>query len=521
MSQDETHDGDPVTDLLVPATPAHGPTVTATDVAAALDGAAAGWVAGRRWFGSKSRAIADLTVLDVALDTDGDGQPGLAIVRLEYADGGEDRYLLPVLVTPTPTGVEHTIAAITGDRAVAIVDGPEEARFRGWLLQALADGRTIGAERGAFRFEPTAMLGDYLAAARSGSSRLIRSEQSNSSVIYGDAIIGKLFRRIQPGINPDLEIGRFLTEQTGFRAAPAMVGGISYLTDDGETSMGVLQIFMPNTGDAWTATLDELAALIETATADHVAELAPDCLDPAPAATLGRRTAEMHVALASSDSDPAFVPEPVTPDDIAAWERGTIESIEWNRAMLDNALPRLSPLQQQAVVAVDLSPHRLADRLGGYRALEGTVRIRVHGDYHLGQILRDMGGQPIILDFEGEPSRSIEERREKTAAMKDVAGMLRSLRYARAAALKAYTGAIDPVVIDHWLSQWEQASRTAFIDAYRAAVAGSARPLVPTDGSAFHAALAAWELDKALYELAYEANNRPTWLDVPLMTLAS
>ena len=495
--------------------------VTASDAMLALSQGAAAWVADRRWFGGKSRTIEDVAIDDLALDRIGDDLVGLALARLIYRNGDADRYFLPVLLTATPSGVDHTIAALTGERSLAIVDGPEENRFRGWFLDALADGRTIDAVHGAFRFEPTEVLGDYLPAARTGVSRLIRSEQSNSSVIYGDAIIGKLFRRLQPGINPDLEIGRFLTEHTDFRAVPAVVGGVSYLRDGEETSVAVLQVFMPNGGDAWTATLGELEHLIGEASAAATADLSPDLIDVNPAALLGRRTAELHVALASSDLDEAFVPEAVTPDDVAGWERATIASIERQAAMLDNALPRLMPLQQQTVVAVDLSPTRLADRIGGYRALEGTVRIRVHGDYHLGQILRSLTGDIIILDFEGEPSRDVEERRARTSALKDVAGMLRSLRYARAAAVKAYNGELDERIVDHWLGQWELASRTALIDAYRAAVVASPHPLVPTEDTAFTAGLLAWELDKALYELDYEANNRPTWLDVPLMTLAT
>ena len=495
--------------------------VAVTDIVAALAGSAAGWIADRRWFGSKSRTISEVVIDDLALDVMGDEIAGLALSRLLYDDGGIDQYFLPIMLTSSPSASSQTIATVAGDVPMAIVDGPEEGRFRGWFLDALAEGRTIDAVNGAFRFEPTDVLGDYLAAARSSDSRLIRSEQSNSSVIYGDAIIGKLFRRLQPGINPDLEIGRFLTEHTEFRAAPALVGGVSYLDDSGETSVAVLQIFMPNAGDAWTATLAELADLIDRASVAPTADLPESLLDTTQAALLGQRTAELHVALASSDSDGAFVPQTVTPEDVAEWERATFASIEQQRAMLDNALPRLSPIQQQMVVAVDLSPSRLAERVGGYRSLEGTVRIRVHGDYHLGQILRGLTGDIIILDFEGEPSRGIEERRAKSAALKDVAGILRSLRYARAAAVKAYPGELDERIVDHWLAQWEAASRQALIGAYRAGAARSAHALVPTADEPFTVALLAWELDKALYELAYEANNRPTWLDVPLMTLAT
>ena len=486
-------------------------------LAAALDGAGPAWIAERRWFGSKSRTIGAVTIDDVSLTPVGPDVFALALATLTYTDGGTDQYFLPIVATATPSP-DSVVIATTGT-GIALVDGPEESAFRDWFLEGLAGGATIAAEAGLFRFEPTDVLGEYLPAARSGASRLIRSEQSNSSVIYGDAIIGKLFRRLQPGINPDLEIGRFLTEKTSFRAAPAMVGGLTYVDgNDAETSIALLQVFVPSSGDAWTATLAELTTLMRRGGAAGGISAAD--VDTAPAALLGRRTGQLHVALASSGTDEAFDPVGVTPDDVADWERETIASIDRQRAMLDNALPRLSPVQQQMVVAVDLTPHRLAERIGGYRSLEGTVRIRVHGDYHLGQILRSLTGDVVLLDFEGEPLRTIAERRQKTAAMKDVAGMLRSLRYARAAAVKGYEGDVAPSEIDLWLALWEGESRAAFLAAYREEVARSSHPIAPASDDAFMAGLDAWELDKALYELSYEANNRPTWLDVPLMTLA-
>ncbi len=482
-------------------------------LADALATAGPAWVAERRWFGQKSRTIAGIAIDDLSITAVGPDLFILTLATLTYADGGDDQYFLPIVATTTPS--PDSVVITTTSEGVALVDGPEEAAFRDWILDGLAGGATVDSEDGMFRFEPTDVLGEYLAAARSGESRLIRSEQSNSSMTYGNAIIGKLFRRLQPGLNPDLEIGRFLTEKTSFRAAPPMVGGLSYLDDaERETSIALLQVFVPSAGDAWTATLAELATLTAVGPGEQ------PVIDSAPAALLGRRTGQLHVALASSETDEAFDPVAVTPEDVAAWERETIASIDRQRAMLDNALPRLSPIQQQMVVAVDLTPHRLSDRIGGYRALEGTVRIRVHGDYHLGQILRSLTGDVVLLDFEGEPLRTISERREKTAAMKDVAGMLRSLRYARAAAVKGYEGSAAPEQVDRWLALWETESRTAFLAAYREEIAASPHPIAPSHDEAFMAGLDAWELDKALYELSYEANNRPTWLDVPLMTLA-
>jgi maltose alpha-D-glucosyltransferase / alpha-amylase len=508
----------PLPETTPPADAGAAATIDRAGIAAALAEAGPAWVAGRRWFGSKARRIASVTLDEVGLVPAGDDTYALVLATLGYADGGTtDQYFLPVVATRSPGAESVVVATMPG--GVTLVDAPEEAAFRAWFLESLAGGDAVSAERGMFRFEPTDVLGGELGRARGGESRVIRSEQSNSSLTYGDAIIAKLFRRLQPGVNPDLEIGRFLTERTAFRAAPPLVGGLSYLDDaGGETSIALLQVFVPSSGDAWTATLAELADLV--ARGEAAGSVAPEDVDAGPAELLGRRTGQLHVALASSDADEAFHPETVTPEDIAGWERETIASVERQRTMLDDALPRLSPPQQRMVVAVDLTPHRLAERIGGYRALEGTVRIRVHGDYHLGQVLRSLAGDVVLLDFEGEPLRTIAERRQKTASLKDVAGMLRSLRYARAAAVKGYAGDRPVAEVDRWLALWEAESRGAFLAAYREEVAASPHALAPDDDADFAAALAAWELDKAVYELAYEANNRPDWLDVPLMTLA-
>ena len=495
--------------------------ITVREVADALSRQSVAWIAGQRWFGSKSRQITQLDVVDVALDTWQEDGAGFALVGLTYADDGVDTYLLPFVITGEPAA--QPIATLP-DSGLHVIDGPSDDRFGRWFMDRLEGGESVPTTRGLVRFEPTDVLGGKLEAIHGGESQVVRGEQSNSSIIWADVVIGKLFRRLQNGINPDLEIGRFFTEQTQFQNVPAVVGGVSYFPERGgdgqEVSLAIVQEFVRSKGDAWSATLTELRALVGAAATAGQRQLPDSLIDTNPARILGQRTGQMHVALASSETEDAFVPERVTPEDIAGWERGTLESLDEQRTLLDNALPRLSPAQQRAIVAVDLSPTRLAPRVGGYRALDGTVRIRVHGDYHLGQVLRSTDDDVILLDFEGEPLRSIAERREKTAALKDVAGMLRSIRYARGAVVKDYDGEPEQPFVDGWLETWERASRRAFLDDYRAAVATSSQPLVPSTDDAFFAALDAWELDKALYELAYEANNRPAWLDIPLLTLA-
>jgi maltose alpha-D-glucosyltransferase/alpha-amylase len=236
-----------------------------------------------------------------------------------------------------------------------------------------------------------------------------------------------------------------------------------------------------------------------------------------PERLLGRRTGELHVAL-SRVPDAAFRPEPTTAEDIAADVQRVARAAQV-AAML---------LQEQAMTLPDALRERLpnaltrlrvaAERARGFWDEMGTRRLRVHGDYHLGQVLRTPDEDWTFIDFEGEPARPVADRRRKTSALKDVAGMLRSFGYARGVAARSETVANDPLARSR-LDRWERSARQAFLAGYRDALRAVAAPLTPEDDAAFARALAAWELDKALYEIAYEARNRPDWLEIPLRAL--
>jgi maltose alpha-D-glucosyltransferase/alpha-amylase len=340
------------------------------------------------------------------------------------------------------------------------------------------------------------------------------AEQSNSAVRYGDALIVKLFRRLRAGVNPDVEIGRFLWRETDFRHLPEPIATAAYLSDaggQGEIAFG--QAFVPNVGDGWTWTLRQIADMLAIRDADG--RRAAIERYAATAATLGRRTAELHRALASRLDDPAFAPEPLTAVRLNAWETELRRRLDaaLSDLVADPALPRaaaemLPPLLQARPA--------LAARASGFAGEAGDFAIRVHGDFHLGQVLR-VGDDWMMLDFEGEPARPLPERRAKTSALKDVAGMLRSFAYAQGAALRADPAADLP---RRWaLGAWETASRSAFLAGYRAAIASAPAPIAPADAAAFRRACDAWELDKAVYEIAYERRNRPDWLEIPLAAL--
>jgi maltose alpha-D-glucosyltransferase/alpha-amylase len=285
-----------------------------------------------------------------------------------------------------------------------------------------------------------------------------------------------------------VEVGWFLTEHSQFRGTPAVAGSLEYVRgDDTRASLALLQEFVANRGDAWSTTQSRLADVLRGVDpAESIASVA----------RLGQTTADLHLALASGAHD--FTPEPISADDVAAWRNAIREEV----SLASEAL-------RQRGIAVDL--RALLHRADGVTALLGAPKIRHHGDYHLGQVLERSDGTFAIIDFEGEPAKPLDQRREKRSPLRDVAGMLRSLDYARHAALRAAPGA-DPASANGWY----RAAREAFLDTYVRDIREHNRSLLPPDVAA---PLAALELEKAAYEVLYELNNRPDWLPIPLAAL--
>jgi len=437
----------------------------------------------QRWFAAKTRGIAAVDVLDWAvLDPDGP-----LVLLLVAVDG--DPYYVPVSVA-VEAAPEATLARAGAE---AVVDAHHDPRFGRRVLAAIASGRSADGRHGRFAFRPTAGWAfppdpDALAARR------LTGEQSNTSVVVGDLVL-KSLRRPQPGLNPDLEITRFLTTRTAFRHAPRLAGWVEYAGTGEPATLAVLQEFVPNTGDGWTHVVSTLAGRGATI------QRRPDpLLDEV--GRLGAITGGLHAALASDARDVDFRPEPVGRDDVARWAE------EITRELAAPALgARLAGDPEHVTGAVARALEAL-DRLAG-----ATAKIRVHGDYHLGQVLKTPNGF-VIIDFEGEPARPLAERRRKQPALRDVAGMLRSLDYAahavafrrpegeRAAALAALTA-------------WEAEAREVFLAGYLRSVAESPVPLAPATAEALRSACAPFELQKAAYELRYELDNRPDWVAIP------
>jgi maltose alpha-D-glucosyltransferase/alpha-amylase len=466
------------------------------------------WLVTRRWFADKGRAISGAAIEDALVERVGLDWLTLAVARVRFADGSTARYLLPLALTESPGNAETITTVESGALTGVVVDATERPWFGGWLLDQLAAVPEPAHANWTFAAHPA--VGADIAAARTSPTTTLRAEQSNSSLRFGDILIVKLFRRLQPGVNPDEEILRALAG-VEFERVPRFVGSVTWRSADGATyAVALAQRFVPNNGDGWTWMLRRLAAVaagaIDPATDGFVAER-----------LLGQRTGELHVALgavpkpefASERTDGAAVDADAERTRAAIGE--TIRLLQERRTHLPSFIARKLP---DAIAGL----RALGERANGYRDELGTRRIRVHGDYHLGQTLRTPDEDWVIIDFEGEPARSLEERRQRASVLKDVAGMLRSFAYARGAAERAVNGSADPAVRAR-LKAWELGARSTFLEGYRQALATSQMRFVPEDDPAFGRALAAWELDKALYEVAYEVRNRPDWLALPLRSL--
>ena len=365
----------------------------------------------------------------------------------------------------------------------------------------------------------------------------LQAEQTNTSIVYGDRLVLKLFRHVEEGENPDLEVGRFLTEEARFPHIPPVAGAMEYRPYRGHTmTVGVLQGFVPNEGDAWRYTLDVLKNYMENVQAQQPEQREPplplshNVLElsrrqpPEPAVELfgtyletarllGRRTAELHLALASDSDDPRFAPEPFT----TYYQRSLYQSMRTLTQRTFRLLRSKVRDIPQSVQVLDLE-EVIVER---FRAILPpkieAQRIRCHGDYHLGQVLYT-GRDFVIIDFEGEPGRPLGERRIKRTPLTDVAGMIRSFHYAAYTALFGQTGGAMPVqnpaFLEPWALFWYLWVSAAFLGSYLEVA--SPGGFLPQSGEDLRTLLDVLLLEKAVYELRYEVNNRPDWVRIPI-----
>jgi maltose alpha-D-glucosyltransferase/alpha-amylase len=454
---------------------------------------------------------------------DGAGRYALAAMQVRLPSGTQ-RYLAPLSIrwgeehirTGAPK-LSYTLAKVrAGARVGALVDGTYDEALAAELVALMRAGesRALGEHRVAFHGSRALSEIDALAEPRP-----LGVEQSNVSIVFGDQIILKIYRRMREGEQPDVEVARHLTDVARYPHTPALVGTIELEGEgDAPAVLAAAFDFVPNQGDAWSAVLDGLSRhlegvdLIESDTAVENEPLALHFpLDIGPLA--GQRTAEMHLALAAAGGSPAFRPEPVTAADLAAWADQATREADALLTRLEAALSALP--EDVAVDARALIARRddIAARLDAVRAAEPSGdKTRIHGDYHLGQVLVAQDDL-VVIDFEGEPTRPLEERRARTSPLKDVAGMLRSFDYAAAVAWSRWREAHEGEgeAARAKALAWRDATRGAFLKAYFDTLWGAA----PAPGLTA-ALLDLFTLQKAIYEIGYELSNRPGWVRIPL-----
>ena len=510
------------------------------DAARLLAGLSAEWFQQQRWFRSKARTIASIEHFDhssIAPETA--PRVMLAILRVRFSEGDPEFYLLPLSLRPPLRADTEPIAILTvstTSREVSLYEALSDGSSAAAMMEIISGRSELGGVAGTFQGHTTAAWDELEGSAT--PIRRIFGEQSNTSVIFGERSMLKVYRKLEAGLNPDIEISRFIVENTDFKAIPALAGWLDYTADDGlETSVAAVYRFIPNKGDAWEYTLTSLDRFFNAASRSAADPFSPSGQASlkrmageyfAEAAELGRVTGELHLALATATAaHPAFIPEPVSPVDAHRWIEG------YQRAaatMFDEVGRRLDVIPGSFPAGIHNELATLVRESADLRqrmeelqllADERVSKMRIHGDYHLGQVLRTrdpkQAGAPwVILDFEGEPARPLEERREKHTPMRDVAGMLRSFSYAVHVAIRNFH--TDDFMVRNamrmWGGVWEMSVRGEFLNAYRAAVGKAS--FVPQDEDAFNRVVAVFELEKAIYELGYEMNNRPDWIWVPV-----
>jgi maltose alpha-D-glucosyltransferase/alpha-amylase len=487
------------------------------------------------------------------LTFDGDTRHAIVLLHIEYDHGPPETYLLPVAFAEDAEPHESMRTPGQVIARVVVSDVPERGTIHGVLYDALCADAFNAALLAAMISSKGAvgrvgrLTGQALAPLRDliGDTPLVpratAADQSNSGVLYGDRFLLKLFRVIEDGPSTELEIGRFLSRRDGYRGVPHLLGALEYQQPNRDVStIGTLFEFVPNQGDAWHLALDAVDRYFDRVIAD---ERHPDAPPPQPGSVLerartpvsddvvdkigpfldhvrllGRRTAELHLELASATDDPLFAPEPY---DIMHQQSTYGSAIAHTARTFDlvrGRLPQLPPELRglaETVLAREADLDHVFAQITRRRI--DMIRMRTHGDYHLGQVLWT-GNDFVIIDFEGEPGRPLTQRRFKRNPLRDVAGMLRSLRYASAAELRSGRHRPEDVTrLEPWARAWSGWVSAAYLAGYLDRTQGTR--LLPRRDADLALMLEFFLLSKCVYEIGYELNNRPDWLEIPMRGL--
>ncbi len=503
-----------------------------------------------RWFGGKARKISASTIVENIRMQSNLFIANILLIEVKYIEGSSDIYLLPVsfaseseaddIKRENPLAVVAHLKTKTSEGV--IYDCVNSGEFRRNLLIMISRRQSLRGTKGELNAHP----GKYMRKFNKGrrlpleKSRVLQAEQTNTSFVYGDELFFKLYRRLDEGLNPDLEIERFLTESTAFPNVPPFAGSIEYKRRaSGPIVLGILQELVPNQGDAWTYTLDSLEDYFGRVRSRKIdvreipktsKSLLQIAFDDIPvvfqeliggiylemASLLGRRTAELHLALSTGGEDPNFAPETFS----ILYQRSLYQSMEnLTKRVMEMARANLATLPEtlrEELIRLLGHEKLILDRFREiYKKKLSAMKIRIHGDYHLGQVLFT-GNDFVIIDFEGEPARPLSERRLKRSPLRDVAGMIRSFHYAVFNSLTRHSSRDTKLIegIKPWAEVWYKLVAGVFLKSYVDTARNAA--FMPDRYEDLDTMLRTFLLEKAVYELGYEMNNRPDWLIIPI-----
>ncbi|MDQ3730648.1 MAG: maltose alpha-D-glucosyltransferase [Pseudomonadota bacterium] len=481
------------------------------------------YLANQRWFAAKGETIKRIEFMDYAF---WDARSCLlSLFELTMGTDATQQYFVPLsLIWEQDDGrvnalLPYTITRVRQQaRTGIIVDSFADQSFCRACIENIGDAGEIRLNRGIIKFSPTltyAEIANEPIAEEAISTP--GTESSNTTIVVDDKLFLKGYRQLREGLNPELEIGRFLTERSRFAHAVPVAGGVQYESEPGiEMTLAILQGHVANQGSGWSFTLDYLKRFLQ--------DVGTGLIENSPAAhdaylnlmrTLGQRTGELHVALAVQTGDPAFDPEPVTTNDMQTWVASVLDEARQTLDRLAQSSHRDDPDVQSLLTA----RKTLLRRVGACDVSQANAaKTRYHGDYHLGQVLL-AHNDFVIIDFEGEPARTLEERQQKHSPLKDVAGMLRSFNYAAYSALFEATEDQPPDIeqMEPFAREWETLTAQAFRTGYFEAAQGS--PACPKEPESADRLIELFALEKALYEVRYELANRPRWLSIPVKGL--
>jgi maltose alpha-D-glucosyltransferase/alpha-amylase len=494
-----------------------------------------------RWFGGKAK-----TIINIIVDTNipvqvEDEQFVLLILKVSYNDNTTEYYFLPVGFTIESPSTDHSLKSVLcyaklADGEGIIIDGIFSKTLQEFIFLSISQQSQIQLDNGGLLNFLYSEKNKITAESGNIDSHVLNVEQSNTSVVYNNKYFFKIYRKIEREINPEIELVRFLTEKTKFENVPLFAGGLEYQPENGGSVMlGLLQNKVDNQGDSWEMALDSIGHYYKRILSNQEVYKNPptligdlilsfeDCPDLLQdligrdtyerIILLGERTAEMHLALASDTKHPDFAPEPFTPDYQHALFRNFQHLVDDRFGLLEMNVERLPDQDRTLAIHLLKKKDLILKILNGIKdETLMTDRTRVHGDYHLGQVLYN-GKDFIIIDFEGEPGVSFSERRFKKCPIKDVAGMIRSFYYASFGKI-ALSGNYDEDEIkflEPWAEQWQHYILRFYLKAYYRTKYGSDQ--ISNNDIAL---LRIYLLEKAVYELGYELNSRLDWVNIPL-----